>query len=58
MTSDSLNGEAKRFKCPDCGAMKEQTAAKKCRPVRDCTDEYSCPMDNAKTDEEGWFISW
>lgn len=45
-----------RLKCSWCGARKEQTAETKCRPMRDYTDEYTCPMDNVKTDKAGWFV--
>jgi predicted RNA-binding Zn-ribbon protein involved in translation (DUF1610 family) len=48
--------EYKRVKCPKCGAMKEQAAEKKCRPVRDYTDEYTCPSENFLVDRRGFFI--
>lgn len=46
----------KKLKCSWCGAMKEQTAAYKCRPQRGYDDEYDCPMSYVKTDNSGWFV--
>jgi hypothetical protein len=56
MTQKPDNPPATRIPCPRCGAKNEQTAESKCQPIRDYTDEYTCPMTYVKTDSNGYFI--
>lgn len=44
-----------RQPCPKCGAVTEKEAETKCQPVRDFTDEYTCP-GGERADAEGFIL--
>lgn len=47
----------KYLSCPWCKCRTAQGAEIKCKPTRDYSDEWSCPMSDAKEDEKGRFYT-